>query len=309
MLANFLGKSKPIIFIILFCFFFCFFSFAVYASFFLEAFDPNNLFKSVVLLVLFIVLFFLYNFIVSKNRLTFDNLYAFYFYLLLTIFLLPTLIGYKELVLMVLHFFYLRKIYSLKSKKNVLQKVFDSGFWLGVSFVIEPFTGVFMFLLYAAIYFQRKTIISVLLAPIIGFVAPLIIYFTYCFWYDKTEFFTQLFSFNGINSSLSTLENSTIWFFVAVVGLSLVAIIAKSPKAFSVNNSFKRNWIILIINFIIAIFYVVFMAQKNSSEVLFLIFPASVIMANGLELVKSSLIKNLILITFLVAILLCQFLL
>ena len=309
MLANFLGKSKPIIFIILFCFFFCFFSFAVYASFFLEAFALNNLFKSVVLLVLFIVLFFLYNFIVSKNRLTYDNLYAFYFFVLLTIFLLPKLIGYKALVLMVLHFFYLRKIYSLKSKKNVLQKVFDCGFWLGVSFVIEPFTGVFIFFLYAAIYFQRQTTINVLLAPIIGFITPLIIYFTYCFWYDNTEDFTQLFSLNGLNNSLSTLENSTIWFFVSVVGLSLVAIVAKSPKVFSVNNSFKRNWIVLIINFIIAIFYVLFMAQKNSSELLFLIFPASVIMANGLELVKGNLIKNLLLITFLVVILLSQFLL
>jgi uncharacterized membrane protein HdeD (DUF308 family) len=188
----------------------------------------------------------------------------------------------------------LRKIYSLKSEKNTLQKLFDSGFWLGILFIQEPFSDVFGVLIYMAIFLRQKSVINTLIAPTIGFITPLIIYFTYCFWFDKSYLFTNLFYFDTLDSFVFNSENTYYWIALVVFVLSMISIFLKSPKVFSVNNSFRKNWILLIINFLSGVFFALFIPNKNDSELLFLIFPAAIIIANGLESVSSNFIKNIV---------------
>ena len=171
MLANFLGKSKPINFIVLLVLFFCFFLVAIYTRFFVDSFSLNQLLKSGAILLLFIGIFFFFNFIFKKNRLTFDNSYAFYLFMLFSIIILPSLLAYKTLILFLIHLLFLRKIYSLKSHKRSTEKLFDSSLLLGIAFLIEPFSILFVVLLYGAIYYHQKIIIQTLLTPIIGFSA------------------------------------------------------------------------------------------------------------------------------------------
>jgi hypothetical protein len=69
----------------------------------------------------------------------------------------------------------------------------------------------------------------------------------------------------------------------------------KSAKAFSVNDTFRKSWILLIANFTILVFFLVFLPQKNGSELIFILFPISIILANGVELVQKKILKNIIL--------------
>ena len=299
MLANFLGKSKPINFIILLMLFICIFagnSFLVFSN---TAFDVSFVFKILSFLALYFFIFFYYNFIITKNNLTQDNFYAYFTFTILLSYFIPSLSDLKTLIFYLLYILLLRKIYSLKSEKNTLQKLFDSGFWLSILFIQEPFSAVFGVLIYMAIFLSQKSVINTLIAPIIGFITPLIIYFTYCFWFEKSYLFTNLFYFDTLDRFVFNSKNTYHWIGLVVFALSIIAVLLKSPKVFSVNNSFRKSWILLIINFLAGLFFALFIPNKNNSELLFLLFPAAVIIANGLESVSSNFIKNIVFALFL----------
>ncbi|OAD45452.1 hypothetical protein LPB303_06795 [Polaribacter atrinae] len=141
---------------------------------------------------------------------------------------------------------------------------------------------------------RKKVSFHTLLTPIIGFISPLIIYFAYLFWYDSGEEFKQLFIFNNINSVFIYAKDTTLWIFGTVLLLTISSIFLKSPKALSVNNSFKKSWIILILNSIIAVVFALMISNKNGSEIVFLMIPASIIIANGFEVIEKMIVKNIL---------------
>ena len=294
MLANFLEKSKPINFIVYLGLFFCFFLITVFTGLFTGGFAWYKMIESCSFLVLFLIVFFFYNFIVSKNKLTFDNSYAFFLFVLATLLFISKLLILKTLILLIIYLLFLRKIYSLRSSKKVIEKLFDSGFWLGVLFILEPFSLVFAALIYASIFLRKKVSIHTLLTPIIGFASPLIIYFTYLFWNDATEEINQLFFFNNVNNLLIYAKDNTIWIFFIVLLLTIFSIFLKSPKVLSVNNSFKKSWLLLIINAIIAVVFALIITKKDGTEIVFLLVPTSIIIANGFETIEKVLIRNIL---------------
>ena len=299
MLANFLNKSKPINFIALLIIFSVGFLNSLYFAFFTDGFTGDKLITSTILLVLFLVIFFMYNFITSKNNLTLDNSYAYFFFILLVMCILSDLIDYKALMLTVIYLLFIRKIYSLRSEKRVLEKLFDSGFWLGILFVEEPFFMLFFVLIYMASYLHKKITIHTLFVPLIGFATPLFLYFTYFFWFDKTEEFTSLFKFNLIFDIQLYAQKKYFWLLISLLFFTIMALFFKSAKAFSINDAFRKSWILLISNFTILIFFLLFLPQKNGSELVFILFPISVILANGVEMIKKKTLKNSILFLFL----------
>ncbi|WP_435413864.1 DUF6427 family protein [Polaribacter aestuariivivens] len=300
MLANFLSKSKPINFIVLLVLFSCVFLYNLIFVFAFEDFSLNVFLKSVGFLLVFLLIFFFYNFVISKNNLTRDNTYAFFIFTLFLSLFITKIYAFKIIFLLLFYVLFLRKIYSLKSNKTVLQKLFDSGFWIAIMFFIEPFTIVFALLVYVAIFIHHKITIHTLFAPIIGFCAPLICYYAYFLWMDNTENFSNLFQLNSINEVYFYSENNFYWIIIVLLALTLIGLILKTPKALSVNNSFKRNWILVLINFFVAVGFSLFIPEKTGVEFLFVIFPASIIIANGFEMINNSLIKNIALYLLLI---------
>ena len=295
MLANFLNKSKPINFIGLLIFFFVSFLFNVFS----DGFSGDRILKIIILTLLFLSIFFIYNFIISKNKLTHDNSYAYFIFILLNISFLSELEDYKTLILAIIYLLFIRKIYSLRTSKNVLEKLFDSGFWLGIFFILEPLSILLFILIYIASYLHSKITIHTLLVPIIGFITPLIIHFTYYFWYDQQEEFIKLFNFESIFDFQFYSETKYLWMISVLFLFTICAIFAKSIKALSVNNTFKKSWILLIYNFVILMLFILLHPQKNGSELVFILFPISVILANGIEMIQKKILKNLVLYLFL----------
>ena len=307
--GNFLGKSKPINFIILLSLFTGLFFCASFSLFSTDNFELFFLLKTASFLGLYLIIFFFHNFIVSKNALTFDNSYAFAIFTVLLSYLLPTTTSFKSLITLLLYLILLRKIYSLKSSKKISQKLFDSGFWLGVLFILEPFSALFTILIYAAIFLHQKPIINSLIAPILGFLTPLIVYATYCFWFDKLFLFTNLFYFESIDNFIFYSENNFYWMSVCIALVTIISILLKSPKTLSINNSFKKSWILLLLNLSIALFLMLFIPKKNGTDFLFILFPTAVIIANGLETITRNLIKNIFLILLLISAIIFPFVL
>jgi hypothetical protein len=309
MLANFLNKSKPINFITLLILFFVNFVASIYFAFFIDGFTTDKLLKSAGLLFLFVIIFFIHNFIITKSKLTADNSYAYFLLILFLIPILPSIIEYKTLLLAIIYLLFLRKIYSLRSEKNVLEKLFDSGFWLGVLCIQEPFFIVFLLLINIAAVLHKKINIHTLLVPIIGLVIPFFLYFTYFFWIDKTEEFMNLFILDLVFDVTVYTETKYFWLLTTLLLFTTLSAFLKSGKVLSINNTFRKSWVLMIANFIILIFFLLFLPQKNGSELIFLWFTVSIILTNGIELIKKKALKNGILYAFLVGSILFYFLL
>ena len=254
-----------------------------------------------VLTVFFLVLTFLLfgvNFIISRNKLTLDNSYALLFYLLVISFFSKYLYDYQVFLEYFLHLFFLRKVYSLQTLKEVFKKLFDAGFWLGVMCLMNPFLIVFSLLLFTAIIVHKRVRFQTLLIPVIGFLIPIFLFFTYSFWIGELSLFTDKFIFYTTYDFSRYQEAS----FLAPLGVLsfflLFAIFMKTGSAFSVNNRFRKSWILLLSHLFTSISYLFITFDRDGSELLIAAFPVAVILANGFESIQRNFLKEIGLILF-----------
>jgi len=298
MIANFFSKSKPVnifnLVVLLFLYYtisFIFINnevllgwdFVIKISFFL----------------LQIVGLIVVNFIINKNNLTQDNLYA----LLLFVLLLGSFpeamfankIVFSNLLLLISY----RKIYSIKSGHNTTKKLFDAGFWIGVATIIYPLSIFYIALIFVAVLIYQKNYFKNLLIPIIGLATPLFLFFTYAFYIDKLELFLNLFQFN-LNFDFSIYNQLNILLPITfLITITLWSLVVVTPKIILVSNTLRMSWNVLINQLLIATVVVILSPNKNGSELFFVIFPCAIIIANFLQKNQSSNFKNLILYLFL----------
>jgi len=300
MLANFFDKSKPINFIVILALFFIYFLIGFFTRFSTEVFTVDLFLQNLLIIGLCLFLFFMFNFVISKNKLTEDSSYAFLLLIILLGSFSDAFFDVKTLILNILTLFFLRKIYSLKKSKSVFEKLFDAGFWVGILFIIEPFFAILFALLYLATYLFQQITFRTILIPVLGFITPLIVFFGYCFWFDKITDFELLFSwYTNFNFDIYLIPKLLIPI-VIFFGLAHFALIAKTPKKLSVSGNERKNWILLFFQMIISVGIILLLKERNGSEILLVFFPIIVIITNWLEHLKSNLIKNVLLI-FLVA--------
>ncbi len=288
MIANFFGKSKPINIIAVISIFLFYYLFFV--------FTDRIVFEPLGILNIFIILG-ITNIITIKYSLTHYNSYAFLIFVLLmgvfpeTFSLTSTL--YTNLILL----FVLRRSFSLKLKKNLFKKVFDSGILIGVSFIIEPLSIFFIIISLTAIYLHQQLTLRLLLISIVGFLIPLFLCFTYYFWFDKINDFYQLIWRDNIGLDFVFPQENKI-FILLIVVFVLTSILIKTSKVISINDSFRNNWLLLILNFVISFSIILLTENKNGSELFYIIFPSAIIIANGIELCSKKWISNTIILFF-----------
>ena len=135
MLANFFGKSKPINFIVLLLLFVCAFFLNSFHAFSTTEFTLLFIVEKIVFFIIFTLLFFGVNFIISKNKLTLDNSYALLFYLLVISFFSTYLYDYKVVLEYIIHLLFLRKVYSFWI-------FLDSIFYHYYYFKVSPHTNI-----------------------------------------------------------------------------------------------------------------------------------------------------------------------
>lgn len=298
MIANFFNKSKPVVVVSLIMLFALFY----FTSIFL--FRPIQLNLTSIGYILSVFLGFLFlllvlNFILKKNNLTEDNSFA----LLITILLFGSF--YETLFDLNLFFSNLslllafRKIYSIGKGLNTKTKLFDAGFWVGIAFLIYAWSILYLPLIFVGIVVYRKINFKNLLIPFVGFVMPILIFFTYNFYFESLDVFYNKLS---LFFSLDFVSYNTLKLLLPItllLTLLIWCILMLIPKVISISNNFKLSWKILMIHLLISVNIVVFAPVKNGSELFFVILPSSIIIANYLQKTSSSKFKNLILYLFL----------
>jgi len=296
MLANFFGKSNPVNFIVVFLIFLGFYIANFFTVNFVQFVDINVILNQLLTIILFLFLFLFYNFILIKNKLTLNNSYGLLLFALFSGFFPAVFLNVTTIFLNLLLLIFLRRVFSLRSNKDVYKKIFDCGFWLGILFLLDSTTVIFGVLIFLSVGMFQKLTVRTLLIPVVGFVTPVFCYFSYCLWEGDTSEFSNLFLWYS-NYNFEVYAANKFLFSTLFLGIgSLISIIIKTPKVFLISGDYRKYWILIIFNFFLAITVFLIQNTHQTNKVLLLFFPASVIITNWLESIERGFVKNIFII-------------
>jgi len=299
MIAKKFNKTKPVNIINVVVLLFLFYFIPILLGDSME-FSWGFVFQKIVFFCWLVLFLLLFKFILKKNKLTKDNAYA----LLLAVLILGCFpksifansIVFSNLILLLSY----RKIYSLRSGVNTNMKIFDAAFWIGIATLIYSWSIFYLLLIYIGIVIYQKVSFKNLLIPIIGFVTPLFIYFSYEFYFNNLTVFFNRFKY-AINLDFSPYNFSK--FIIPILFLVIIlvwAIVKVTPKIVSISNNLKFSWNTILNHLLISILIIGLSPVKNGSEFFYLVFPSAIIIANFVQNSKSSIFKNVLLYLFLI---------
>lgn len=294
MIANFFSKTKPIHAVFIGTLFLVFFIMAILI---VEqpVFTLNLILEKIGLAIAFLFLFFIVRFINRKNNLSDQNSYV----LLILALLYATYPATMQLSnVFIAHFLLLlafRRIFSLRTFKSEKQKFFDAGFWIGIATIFFNWSVVFMLLIPVAAVIFKKQYVRNFIIPIVGFVTPLFLLFTYYYWFDKSDLIWQIFHFN-IGFSLMAFVQPI--YMIAAVSISALLIIGIVVVSFNVNsqsNEFGQYWLLVLVHFVLAWIILLLCADKKGTEIVVIFLPSVVIIANLLQQIPGKFLKEIVL--------------
>jgi len=298
MIANFFSKTKPINFVVLSIVMLIVFIIGMINNL-SEGISFIFLLKKSVYLLTAILTIFILNFIIRKNTLTDDNTYAILFFILMIGFFSNTFFDKNIFAANFILLFAFRRVYSLRSVIKPKEKIFDSAFWIGIASLFYVWSVIYLLLLFAAIWAFKKRDWKNIFIPIIGFITPIFLLFTYLLMVNNLS---RFYEFRNFNYSFILDKYVSIKYLIPIlflVGMALISIFPTIRKALLSKIDFKSTWNILIFHVLLSLVIVTIAPIKKGSEFLFLFFPLGILFANYLQIIKKYWVKETILYLFL----------
>ena len=249
----------------------------------------DNLVAEIYSLSLLVAIFFLSLFIISKNSILKNNQYISLGLIIFcgVYFKMPSEINITASYLFLL--LSIRKIYSLKSKKNQNKKLFDIGFWYLISIILNPVNLFFIITILTGIFIFYKINPVVILKIVAGMLGATLIAL---FYFDLTENIqlTQDYFIDIIDqiwiaySANDTFLNQNLdhWLFASI---SLLIFLYYSFRFFG-NNLGERIKNLFLITFFINSILLSFVINEYS---IFLFFPFLVTLVKIISELKDNL--------------------
>ena len=249
----------------------------------------DNLVAEIYSLSLLVAIFFLSLFIISKNSILKNNQYISLGLIIFCgiYFKMPSEINITASYLILL--LSIRKIYSLKSKKNQNKKLFDIGFWYLISIILNPVNLFFIITILTGIFIFYKISPVVVLKIVAGMLGATLIAL---FYFDLTENIqlTQDYFIDIIDqiwiaySANDTFLNQNLdhWLFASI---SLLIFLYYSFRFFG-NNLGERIKNLFLITFFINSILLSFVINEYS---IFLFFPFLVTLVKIISELKDNL--------------------
>jgi len=239
---------------------------------------------------------FIYNFIISKNKLTANNHFGILFISLLFGVFFPILLQTKILLSLFFLALAFRRVYSLSTYNDLKEKLFDSGLLIGLASIMFQENAIFIFLIYFAIFAFRYLKLKFILIPVIGFITPYILIYIYSLVSDNWLFFEEITKPTLFFNS-AILKNPLIFYYTSIIGLiSLFSYVLFTIKSNIFSNKFRTIWILVFGHFMLSLL-ILFLGNKddnyNSTP---LILPAGVILANYTKVISKKWLKEVFVI-------------
>lgn len=294
MITTIFSKSKPINFIIVF-------SITLIAFFMLSFKYPNAMDENPSVLVsvgvfsLAFLSILVLNFIVTKNFLSQQNNYETLVFALFFLAIPQAFLDYKIVVSNLFTLLALRRIISIKSKKEVIKKLFDSGLLIGAASLFYFWAILFFPLILIALLLFSETTPKYYLVPFIGLatVALLAICFSLLVYDDYLKALPIDTNINLDLSNYNSLQFITAITMLLSFGLWSSLFYLRDIK--KKMRSYRPSYKVLFFACMIASIIVLFAPKKNGSEFLFLFAPIAVIITNYIETIEEKWFKEVFL--------------
>ena len=251
--------------------------------------NTDNLVAEIYSLSLLVAIFFLSLFIISKNSILKNNQYISLGLIIFCgiYFKMPSEINITASYLILL--LSIRKIYSLKSKKNQNKKLFDIGFWYLISIILNPVNLFFIITILTGIFIFYKISPVVILKIFAGMLGATLMAL---FYFDLTEntplsqdyFIDIIDQIWIIYSANDTFLNQNLdhWLFASI---SLLIFLYYSFRFFG-NNLGERIKNLFLLTFFINSILLSFVINEYS---IFLFFPFLVTLVKIISELKDNL--------------------
>ena len=249
----------------------------------------DNLVAEIYSLSLLVAIFFLSLFIISKNSILKNNQYISLGLIIFcgVYFKMPSEINITASYLFLL--LSIRKIYSLKSKKNQNKKLFDIGFWYLISIILNPVNLFFIITILTGIFIFYKISVVVVLKMVAGMLGATLIALVYLdFSVDipiTQDYFIDIIDQIWITYSANdTFLNQNLghWLFASI---SLLIFLYYSFRFFG-NNLGERIKNLFLLTFFINSILLSFIINEYS---IFLFFPFLVTLVKIISELKDNL--------------------
>lgn len=256
--------------------------------------------STVLLSLLMLASVLVVQFVIYKNKLSAQNMFALFFY---SCFLILFQTFFNNSSAIIANFFVLlalRRIFSMNSLIQLRLKIFDAALWLFVATIFEPWCALYLVLLFFCIIWYRANDYKNWLIPLISIAVGAILFYTYSLYTSVsfTDFWRNHFT---VNFDFSYFEN--IYQHIALAVLSSIACLFFFSKLLNFKNiplSEHHHYYKIIISMLIGIGIYLLSDHKNNGLLVFSFFPLAVLGANFTERLPKLWMKELTLASLLV---------
>ena len=235
----------------------------------------------------------LLNFIVTKNELTLKSNIEIILFSLFLLLLPESLISTRVIWANFFILFALRRLISLRTKKNIKSKLFDAAFCIAIASLFYFWAILFLLLIPLVLLFHSNNNIKHWLIPFLGVATVFILCISASILINNTYlgFFTSNYQISLNFSSYNTLSFLVALTLMFSFGFWSAFYYLKNvrKKIRTIRPAFKTVFATLILSFILF----VIAPNKNGSALLFLFTPLAIIVANYIETIKEKWFKEL----------------
>jgi hypothetical protein len=299
MITSIFSKSRPFnSVIVVIALFFCF---AIYQFKDIKAdLSVVTVVQNLLVLGLLIFSMFVTNFIAKRNDLNKNNSYTLLFHLIAFLFF-PVI--FKDLKIVMASFFVIlamRRMISMQSMQSLKEKIFDASLWIFVATLFHFWAIIFILLVFISIISHAPRDYRNWIIPFIAFFGGTVITIFFGLLFSQEPFFNYLykieadFTFDYFKSNIQNLS---------FILYSLYSLLFLAALLFSLT---KRPLILLssyykiISSFTIGVLIYLVSPDKNNSLLIFTIAPMVIMATSYIEIIRDKVLKEIILISFLV---------
>ena len=294
MLTSFFSKSKPINFIFVALYILVFFAIANFQQDF--AFSFWQVLKQILTLGILVLSVFILNFISGRNELTGRNAYKSVLFAGFVC-MFPEVVRDNDVIVANLFLLLaLRRVVSLKSQRETIQKIFDATFWVGIASFFYFWSILFLFLVYFGVLVHVGHRFKNFLVPIISLLTLFSLATAFDLFFTDT-FFTFSDWFQPSNFDFSTYGELPVLVPVAFLfALTLWACFFYFGIIQKASANAKTSLFLIFLAALTALAVGIFGSSKDSSELLFFFAPLAIIVTNYFQNLNDKWFKETLLL-------------
>lgn len=296
MISSLFGKTRPVNYILVLSVVFVFFSLAQLNSSDEITASPH-LFWMLASLACLLLSHFLVNFMVQRNQLTASDSYAMLFYAQFSIIFQDTL---RDPILLIAAFFLLlalRRLISIKSMRDLKEKIFDGALYICISSLFVNWALLFIIIVWIYIYFYTPKKFNYWLIPFAAAVTVGLMSWSLFYLLGDAQYLFEHFTFTFepfVIQNISIMQIVKLGGFLLLIAIAGIIAFVKQGKSGQGRLTQLR---LLVIVWIVGLVVAFLTGERFMSAIVFAFFTAAVFAARYVESIRKDFLKDIALYT------------